>query len=99
MTMSKVAGNKAQTDIGAQQAALRLAQAEMATAQWQLDRTEVLSPTSGPITNLTIRAGDTATINLPMIGIVDSAGWRIIANYKQYYIRSFQIARTAWAWL
>jgi multidrug efflux system membrane fusion protein len=99
MTMSKIAVNKAQTDIGAQQADLKLAQAEMATAQWQLDRTEVLSPTSGPITNLTIRAGDTATINIPMIGIVDSAGWRIIANYKQYYVRSFDIGGTAWVWL
>src|SRR5260370_19365567 len=71
----------------------------MATAQWRPDRTEVLSPPPGPLTNLTIRAGDTATINLPMIGIVDSAGWRIIANYKQYYVRSFEIGGTAWVWL
>ncbi len=99
MTISQVAINKAQTDIGAHRAALKVAQAELATAQWQLDRTEVPSPTSGPITNLTIRAGDTATINIPMIGIVDSEGWRIIANYKQYYVRSFEIGGTAWVWL
>src|SRR5260370_30866595 len=71
----------------------------MATAQWRPDRTEVLSPPPGPLTNLTIRAGDTATINIPMIGIVDSAGWRIIANYKQYYVRSFEMGGTAWVWL
>ncbi len=99
MTISQVAINKAQTDIGAHQAALKVAQAELATAQWQLDRTEVPSPTSGPITNLTIRAGDTATINVPMIGIVDSQGWRIIANYKQYDVRSFEMGGTAWVWL
>ena len=99
MTISQVAINKAQTDIGAHKAALKVAQAELATAQWQLDRTEVPSPTSGPITNLTIRAGDTATINVPMIGIVDSDGWRIMANYKQYYIRSFEVGGTAWVWL
>jgi multidrug efflux system membrane fusion protein len=99
MTISQVAVNKARTDIGAHEAALKVAQAELATAQWQLDRTEVPSPTSGPITNLTIRAGDTATINIPMIGIVDSEGWRIMANYKQYYVRSFEIGGTAWVWL
>jgi multidrug efflux system membrane fusion protein len=99
MTISKVAIAKAQTDIGAHQASLELAKAEMATAQWNLDRTDVVSPTSGPITNLTVRAGDTATINIPMIGIVDAEAWRIMANYKQYYIRSFEVGGTAWVWL
>jgi multidrug efflux system membrane fusion protein len=99
MTISRVAIAKAQTDIGAHQASLELAKAEMATAQWNLDRTDVVSPTSGPITNLTVRAGDTATINIPMIGIVDAEAWRIMANYKQYDIRSFEVGGTAWVWL
>jgi membrane fusion protein, multidrug efflux system len=99
MTISQTAIAKAQTDIGAHQASLALAKAEMATAQWNLDRTDVLSPTSGAITNLTVRPGDTATINIPMIGIVDADAWRIMANYKQYYIRSFEVGGTAWVWL
>jgi len=99
MTISQTAIAKAQTDIGAHQASLALAKAEMATAQWNLDRTDVLSPTSGAITNLTVRPGDTATINIPMIGIVDADAWRIMANYKQYYIRSFSVGGTAWVWL
>jgi multidrug efflux system membrane fusion protein len=99
MTISQTAIAKAQTDIGAHQASLALAKAEMATAQWNLDRTDVLSPTTGAITNLTVRPGDTATINIPMIGIVDADAWRIMANYKQYYIRSFEIGGTAWVWL
>jgi membrane fusion protein, multidrug efflux system len=99
MTISQTAIAKAQTDIGAHQASLALAKAEMATAQWNLDRTDVLSPTSGAITNLTVRPGDTATINIPMIGIVDADAWRIMANYKQYYVRSFEVGGTAWVWL
>jgi membrane fusion protein, multidrug efflux system len=99
MTISQVAIAKAQTDIGAQEAALKLAQAEKATAQWNLDRTDVISPTDGTITNLTLRVGDTGTINVPMIGIVDANAWRIMANYKQYYIRSFEVGGTAWVWL
>lgn len=99
MTISQVAIQKAQTDIGAHQASIKLAQAEMASAQWNLDRTDVISPTDGTITNLTLRVGDTGTINVPMIGIVDANAWRIMANYKQYYVRSFEVGGTAWVWL
>ncbi len=99
MTISKVAIAKAKTDIGAHQAALQVAQAERATAQWNLDRTNVIAPTDGTITNLTLRVGDTGTINIPMIGIVDANAWRIMANYKQYYVRSFKVGGEAWVWL
>src|SRR5204863_8146545 len=88
-----------QTSINAHQAALAVAKAEMATAQWKLSRTDMVSPTDGTITNLTTRAGDTATVSIPMIGIVDANGWRVIANYKQHYVRSFEIGGTAWVWL
>ena len=40
------------------------------------------------------RVGDTATVNIPMIGIVDAHAWRIMANYKQYYVRSFEVGGT-----
>lgn len=99
MTISQVAIAKAQTSINAHQAALDVAKAEMATAQWRLSRTDVVSPVDGTITNLTTRPGDTATVNIPMIGIVDAHAWRIMANYKQYYVRSFEVGGTAWVWL
>jgi multidrug efflux system membrane fusion protein len=99
MTISQVAIAKARTSIDAHQAALDVAKADMATAQWKLSRTDVVSPTDGTITNLTTRAGDTATVNIPMIGIVDANAWRVIANYKQYYVRSFEVGDTAWVWL
>jgi multidrug efflux system membrane fusion protein len=99
MSMSQVAIAKAQTSINAHQAALDVAKAEMATAQWRLSRTEIVSPVNGTITNLTTRPGDTATVNIAMIGIVDSDAWRIMANYKQYYVRSFEVGGEAWVWL
>jgi multidrug efflux system membrane fusion protein len=99
MTIMQVAIAKSQTSIAVHQAAVDLAKADLALAEWRLSRTEVLSPNDGAITNLTIRKGDTATVNVPMIGIVDAHGWRIIANYKQYYVRSFAVGETAWVWL
>ena len=46
-----------------------------------------------------VRKGDMATTGIPLIGIVDSDAWRIMANYKQYYIRDFKVGDTAWVWL
>lgn len=99
MRISEFAIEKARNGIVAHQAALNLAMAEMATAQWALGKTQVVSPTDGSITNLTVRKGDTANANVPIIGIVDAHAWRIMANYKQDYIRSFTIGGTAWVWL
>jgi multidrug efflux system membrane fusion protein len=99
MTISQVAINKAQTGILAHQADIDLAKAENATAQWNLDRTEIPSPVNGAITNLTLQPGDTGTINIPFIGIVDADAWRIMANYKQDYIRSLKVGGEAWVWL
>ena len=99
MKISTVAIAKAETDIGAHQAALELAKAQLASAQWNLDRTVVHAPNNGAITNLTLRKGDMATTGVPLIGIVDSDAWRIMANYKQYYIRDFKVGDTAWVWL
>src|SRR5262249_8367736 len=65
MTIAQAAIAKAQNNIVAQQAALELAQAELATAQWKLGKTEIVSPTDGTITNLTVRVGDTGTQNIP----------------------------------
>jgi len=99
MTMAEIAIAKAQTSINVHEAALHFAKAEKATAEWKVDRTDVVAPADGWINNLTIRVGDTATRNIANIGIVDAHAWRIIANYKEYYIRPLEIGGTAWVWL
>ena len=81
------------------QASLGRVEAELGTAEWNLGRTKMVAPNSGIINNLTVRVGDTARIDVPLIGIVDSAAFRIVGNYKQDYIRGFEIGRTAWVWL
>jgi membrane fusion protein, multidrug efflux system len=80
-------------------AALAEAEANLGYAQWQLSQTQMTAPTDGTINNLTVRVGDTATANQPLIGIVDAHAWRIIANYKQSYLRGLRVGDTAWVWL
>ena len=96
---AKAAIGRTEATKEAHQAALEKAEAEMATAEWRLARTKIFAPADGIINNLTTRVGDTAQADMPLIGIVDANAWRIVANYKQDYIRQFKIGGTAWVWL
>lgn len=89
----------AQSTAAMHQAAQRGSAAVLATAEWQLARTKLISPANGTVTGLTVRVGDTAQTDVPMIGIVDAHAWRIVANYKEGYIRGFSPGDTAWVWL
>ena len=80
-------------------AAQTKASAALATAQWQLAQTRLVAPADGAITNLTVRIGDTAQADIALIGIVDAHAWRIVANYKQSFIRGFTPGDAAWIWL
>jgi multidrug efflux system membrane fusion protein len=78
------------------QASEARANAALALAEWQLAQTKLTAPVSGTVTSLTLHIGDTAQAGVPLIGIVDARAWRIVANYKESYIRSFAVGDTAW---
>jgi multidrug efflux system membrane fusion protein len=90
---------KAQQMLALHQAAVATISAEIAYLQWQLDQTKLLAPTDGTITQLTLRVGDQAAENAPLIGLVDAHAWRIYANYKESVIRHMKVGHTAWIWL
>jgi len=90
---------RAERLIAMAEANVQKAQAELATGEWQLSRTEMYAQVDGTINNLTVRVGDTARTDQPLIGIVDADAFRIVANYKQDYIRRFTPGGTAWLWL
>lgn len=85
----------AQSMLSMHEAGEARASAALSLAEWQLARTRLVSPTSGTVTSLTSRVGDTAQTDVPLIGIVDAKAWRIIANYKESYLRDFKVGDTA----
>jgi membrane fusion protein, multidrug efflux system len=95
----KAALQRAQALVDVQQNAVARAQADLDIAQWQLDRTDIRAPVDGAINNLDLQVGDTAHADTPLIGIVAAHAWRVIANYKQDYLRYLQPGQTAWVWL
>lgn len=103
-SQARVAANRATIDraqslLAAQQAGIAQAQAELAIAEWRLARTRIVAPVDGTISNLNVQVGDTASADRPLIGIIAAPGWRVIANYKQYYLSSIHPGATAWVWL
>jgi membrane fusion protein, multidrug efflux system len=90
---------KAQQTLALHQATVAAITAEIAYLQWQLEQTKLLAPTDGTITQLTLRIGDQAVENRPLIGLVDEHAWRIYANYKESVIRHMKVGHTAWVWL
>jgi multidrug resistance efflux pump len=90
---------KAQQTLTLHQATVATISAEIAYLQWQLEQTRLLAPADGAITQLTLRAGDQAVENTPLIGLVDAHAWRIYANYKESVIRHMKVGHTAWVWL
>jgi multidrug efflux system membrane fusion protein len=93
------AAARAQALLDVQQNAIAAAQADLALAQWQLDRTDIRAPVDGTVNNLDLQVGDTAHADTPLIGIVAAHAWRVIANYKQDYLRGLHEGQTAWVWL
>jgi multidrug efflux system membrane fusion protein len=90
---------KAQQTLVLHQANVAAISAEIAYLQWQLEQTKLLAPVDGTITQFTLRVGDQAVENKPLIGLVDAHAWRIYANYKESVIRHMTVGHTAWVWL
>jgi multidrug efflux system membrane fusion protein len=90
---------KAQQMLTLHQATVATITAEIAYLQWQIEQTRLLAPADGTITQLTLRVGDQAVENKPLIGLVDAHAWRVYANYKEGVIRHMKIGHTAWVWL
>ena len=60
---------------------------------------DVTASVDGQITNLRLARGDYVSPTQPALAIVDANAWRVIANYKEYYIRHLPPGRQVWVWL
>ncbi|MBB5574005.1 MULTISPECIES: HlyD family secretion protein [Rhizobium] len=96
---AREAVDKASQSVVNQDAVAAQAKAALALAEWQLSQTEIHTPADGTVNNLSVSVGDTASAGKALVGIVDAAGWRIVANYKENYIRSLKPGKAAWVWL
>jgi multidrug resistance efflux pump len=82
-----------------QEVVVATAHATRLYADWRLRQTDVTAPVDGQITNLGLVRGDYVSPTQAALAIVDVNAWRVIANYKEYYIRHLPPGRQTWVWL
>ena len=75
---------------GEDNARLRRAAANLELAQLNLDFTKVWAPTDGYVTNLQLRAGDSAVANQPMLALIDADSFYVQAFFRETFVGSFQ---------
>jgi RND family efflux transporter MFP subunit len=72
-----------QANLGFAQANVQLAIAALAEAEHDLERTRVVSPISGYVTNLLTRQGDYATAGGPLVALVDSDSFYVSGYFEE----------------
>ena len=96
---AEAALQKAAETLHLDQAIVASARATRRLAEWRLSRTRVVASVDGYVTHLAIETGDMASTSQPALAVVDGSAWRVIANYKEYYLRHLRPGHIAWVWL
>jgi multidrug resistance efflux pump len=84
---------KAQADLGApgeQNAQVRLAKAEVQSAELNLEFTQQKAPVDGYVTNLNLRLGSQAVANQPIMALVDVNSYWITGFFRENYIEDIR---------
>lgn len=77
---------KARAELGEADASnpeIRAAVAALEGAELQLSYATVVAPVNGYVTDLTLSLGSYASVGSPMLSLVNSDSWRIVAYYKE----------------
>jgi membrane fusion protein (multidrug efflux system) len=81
--LPKSSGDDAQGQVDQLSAALKVAQAQLATAQVNLLYTQIYAPNEGYVTNFVLRKGQIIQAGSPQFAIVENQDWWINANFKE----------------
>ena len=95
---AEAALQKANETLSLDKTAVSSAHAARLLAEWRLSRTRVVAPVDGYVTHLALQAGDMVSPSQAAVAIVDGSAWRVVANYKEYYLRHLRPGALAWIW-
>jgi len=74
---------------------LRAAQAALETAQFDLSQTQVVAPTRGRVTNLSLGPGETATAGQPVLTMIDLQGAWMIGYFRENQLGNMRVGDPA----
>ncbi len=87
MTQLATSGTGREFDVEQRQAEVDQLRAQFAGAQWNLDRTTVVAPTDGYVTNLALRKGAHVNGQSPVMAFIDTSDIIVGAEIEQMYSR------------
>lgn len=79
----------------AMKATYKVAQANLAQAQWNLEHTNIYAPTEGYITNLATRVGNYASTGAPLVALVDINSFYVMGYFEETKLRHIKIGNKA----
>jgi RND family efflux transporter MFP subunit len=85
----------ANINVKAMQASVKVAEATLKQAEWQLTQTVVKAPVDGWITNLSTRTGDYATTGQPLFALVDSHSFYVVGYFEETKLRHIRAGAPA----
>ncbi|HAT1880056.1 TPA: HlyD family secretion protein [Legionella pneumophila] len=88
--MSRQAGDDITAKLKSAKAALKLSEAKLKEAKLRLSYTHVVAPTSGLVSNLSLRVGNVVSENQPLFAMIDDATFWVDANFKETELEHIQ---------
>ncbi|WP_243336777.1 efflux RND transporter periplasmic adaptor subunit [Anaeromyxobacter soli] len=89
--VSSESRQSAQSTAEAADARAQQAEAMLAAAELDLERTKVRAPADGWVTNLTVRPGSFAVAGHPMLAVVDARSFRVEAYFEETKLGSVRL--------
>jgi len=77
------------------QAALALSVAKRDLAQLNLERTSVLAPVDGTLSDLKLRAGNYVTTGTPVMALIDSSSYVVEGYFEETKLRQIKVGQAA----
>lgn len=87
--------DNAQTALQTAAASLQLAKATLNEATLNLGWTNIIAPSSGWVTNMSIRAGDNVTASQPLFALISDESFWLDANFKETQIENIRPGQRA----
>jgi multidrug resistance efflux pump len=78
---------------------IRAAVAELEQAELELSYATVLAPVNGFVTDLDLSPGSYASVGSPLLSLVNTDSWRVVAYYKETQLERIQPGQTAVVYL
>ncbi len=78
---------------------IRAAVAQLERAELQLSYATVRSPVNGLVTDLTLSPGTYASVGSPLLSLVDTDSWRVVAYYKETQLARIRPGQPATVYL